>query len=273
METLKQQLTQLQLQAAKAKPADQQTIALEILSTENAIHKQEYSISAKQLERSQLEKNLDNSIVEADMTGIVKSINLNAGGQEYSDYGDSSNAFMTILATGDYRVKAKCNEMNISSLYVDQEMIIYPRSDETKHYKGVVERIDTEPIKENTNQYYYSEGSGESASKYQFYVKFTDVMDLMLGQHVVLMPDLGFEEKDGLWIPQYYVVEDINETYVWSCDENNRMEKRPVTIASVDDTGREYQIGSGLTEKDYIAFPDDMIEEGMEAVLPENMLQ
>ena len=34
---------------------------------------------------------------------------------------------------------------------------------------------------------------------------------------------------------------------------------------------QEYQILDGLTENDYIAFPDELTQEGMEAILPDSM--
>lgn len=52
-------------------------------------------------------KNVDNAVVYSDIDGIVKSINSDSSGSGDSyNYGSSgSNAFMTILATGDYRIK------------------------------------------------------------------------------------------------------------------------------------------------------------------------
>ncbi len=64
------------------------------------------------------------AVVYSDIDGIIKSINSDSSGSGDSyNYGSSgSNAFMTILATGDYRIKGTCNEMNIYSLYVGEQM-------------------------------------------------------------------------------------------------------------------------------------------------------
>ena len=209
LQTMNQQLNELNVQASKAK---------EILSAQNSIHKQEYNISVKQLERAQLEKNVDNAVVYSDIDGIVKSINSDSSGSGDSyNYGSSgSNAFMTILATGDYRIKGTCNEMNIYSLYVGEQMVIRPRADE-----------DTRET----------------------------------------------EEKTGLWIPNYYVVSDdeTNTYYVWSCDDNQKVCKKEISVGEIDEEMLEYQILDGLTEDDYIAFPDELTQEGMEAILPDSM--
>ena len=136
LQTMNQQLNELNVQASKAKESEKQAYNLQILSAQNSIHKQEYNISVKQLERAQLEKNVDNAVVYSDIDGIIKSINSDSSGSGDSyNYGSSgSNAFMTILATGDYRIKGTCNEMNIYSLYVGEQMVIRPRADEDKIY-------------------------------------------------------------------------------------------------------------------------------------------
>lgn len=275
LQTMNQQLNELNVQASKAKESEKQAYNLQILSAQNSIHKQEYNISVKQLERAQLEKNVDNAVVYSDIDGIVKSINSDSSGSGDSyNYGSSgSNAFMTILATGDYRIKGTCNEMNIYSLYVGEQMVIRPRADEDKIYTGVVSKIETEPATDNNNNNGYSDSSAES-SKYHFYVTVNEAMDLMLGQHVIMEEDTGeTEEKTGLWIPNYYVVSDdeTNTYYVWSCDDNQKVCKKEISVGEIDEEMLEYQILDGLTEDDYIAFPDELTQEGMEAILPDSM--
>ena len=251
LQTMNQQLNELNVQASKAKESEKQAYNLQILSAQNSIHKQEYNISVKQLERAQLEKN----------------------GDSYNYGSSGSNAFMTILATGDYRIKGTCNEMNIYNLYVGEQMVIRPRADEDKIYTGVVSKIETEPATDNNNNNGYSDSSAES-SKYHFYVTVNEAMDLMLGQHVIMEEDTGeTEEKTGLWIPNYYVVSDdeTNTYYVWSCDDNQKVCKKEISVGEIDEEMLEYQILDGLTENDYIAFPDELTQEGMEAILPDSM--
>lgn len=268
LQTMNQQLNELNTQAAKAKESEKQAYNLQILSAQNSIHKQEYNISVKQLERAQLEKNIDNAVVYADIEGVVKTINSSSSSSSSYD-SSTSDAFMTILATGEYRIKGTCNEMNIYSLYVGEKMVIHPRADEEKTYTGEVTKIETEAATDtNTNN--YSDSSGET-TKYHFYVKIDNGMDLMLGQHVIMEEDTGdTKEKTGLWIPSYYVVQDEDSYYVWSCNDKKRVCKKEVSIGETDDEAMEYQIADGLTKDDYIAYPDELTQEGMEAVLPDS---
>lgn len=54
--------------------------------------------------------------------------------------------------------------------------------------------------------------------------------------------------------------------YVWAADSRNKLEKRPVKLGEYDEALGAYEILSGLTEDDYIAFPMEGLYEGVTAV-------
>ena len=176
LENMENRLSTLQKKAAAAKPEEVQTIQLEILTTENQKKRQEYDNALMELEKSRLEKDMSNAVVFSDMQGIVQSIS--NGGNSNTISGTSDSSFLSILATGDYRIKGSCNELDIWSLSIGDAMLIYPRNGSNKVYTGVVTKIDTEPLKENSSG--YSVQSGESSSKYTFYVTLNENMDLLL---------------------------------------------------------------------------------------------
>lgn len=55
-------------------------------------------------------------------------------------------------------------------------------------------------------------------------------------------------------------------TYVWAANDKNKLEKRKVELGEYDEATGEYEILSGLTEDDYIAFPMDGLYEGVTTV-------
>ena len=165
---------------------------------------------------------------------------------------------MTIIATGNYRIKGKANEQNIRTLYEGEPVLIHSRLDETQTWTGTISKIDTEPASDENNDMYYSGPSGsESSSNYNFYVELDDAAaDLILGQHVYLEPDAGqAQTKEGLWLMEGYFVFDGDTAYAWVKNEKERLEKREVTLGEYDSELAEYQIVSGLTAEDYIAWP------------------
>ena len=50
-----------------------------------------------------------------------------------------------------------------------------------------------------------------------------------------------------------------------------KKQERDKCWMEIDEEMLEYQILDGLTENDYIAFPDELTQEGMEAILPDSM--
>ncbi len=60
------------------------------------------------------------------------------------------------------------------------------------------------------------------------------------------------------------------EAYVWVANEKNRLEKRYVELGRYDAALDEYEILSGLTEDDYVAWPMPGLYEGITTVTSED---
>ena len=205
----------------------------------------------------------------SEIDGVVKSIN-NAEDDNAASYGsDSSDAYMTLLSTGSYRIKGTINEQNRTALNEGDAVIIHSRVDENQTWTGTVSSIDLEhPENGNSDNGYYMSSSSSndttSSNSYPFYVELDSDDDLMLGQHVYLEKDEGqLENREGLWLTSYYIVqEDGQDPYVWTAGKHDKIEKRKVTLGEYDEKLDQYQITDGLTEDDYIAYPEDSIVEG-----------
>ena len=266
IEDMKVQIQELTKQKEKANAREQLTLSIEILSLENSIKQEEFNIKSKTAEIERMKESLDNSVVYATLSGIVQSINKpsdNSNGYDYDyNYNEgSSGAFMTILETSDYRIKGSINEQNVWTLPVGSDVIVRSRVNETT-WTGYIDSIDTENPSSGNDNYYY-EGSGESTTSYPFYVHLYDSEGLMMGQHVTIEPDFGqTETKEGIWLPADFIVDADTSPYVFAEGSDERLEKRSVTLGEFDDMLYEYQIVSGLTADDYIAFPEEGMAEG-----------
>jgi len=105
--------------------------------------------------------------------------------------------------------------------------------------------------------------SESSSSSYAFYVELDHSEGLILGQHVYLEPDLGQEEeKTGLWLEDYYVIQENDKAYVWMANTANVIEKHEITLGEYDEELMKYEVTDGLDAEDYIAYPMDTIQEG-----------
>jgi HlyD family secretion protein len=211
------------------------------------------------------------------MSGVVKKINTSLGSstggeEDDSTYDDGSgdNVYMTILALGDYRVKGKVSESNVWSLNEGDPVIVRSRVDENQTWKGSISEVktdqnaDSETSESSDSDYDYGDNSGESASKYNFYVKLDDDTGLMMGQHVLIEVDNGQdEEKEGIWLNSAYLHIDGEDFYVWAANSRDRLNLRKVTVGEYDEALDEYEIVKGLSIKDYIASDSEDLHENM----------
>lgn len=243
----------------------------QIQSYEAQVKQEEYNLKTKELELRALEDKVDNSIVYAEMSGIIQTINdpVSTPPNDYYYYdpgSSSSSAYITILALGDFRVMGHINEQNIRDLEIGGEVLIRSRLDSEATWKGLVDYVDIEnPVSGNDGGYYgVADDTMTTSTKYPFYISIEDTEGLMLGQHVYIEPDIAVEE-DGLWLMEYYILTDEDGTaWVWAANqEKDKIEKRIVTLGGYDTDTNRFEIVDGLTPDDEIAWPADFIRAGM----------
>ena len=258
--TLENQKDDLEDEKKKASEDEQYSYTVQIQAVELQIKTQEYNSDTKQQEIDKLEDSINNAEVFSEVEGVVREVNETPA----TDANGQPKPFITILSSGEFRVKGTISELNIGSLYQGQAVTVHSRVDESV-WQGVVDTIETEPTSDQNNGgvVYYGVDSGQQSSKYNFYVTLSSWDGLILGQHVYIQPDLGMDAvPEGLWLPAFYIVRDENGSYVWAQNENNALEKRSVILGEYDTDDDRYQIESGLTEEDYIATPEEDLKEG-----------
>ena len=272
------QITQLEKERAKVKDDEKLSYTTQIMTTQNNIKRYQYEMKSKQAEMESLKKQIANADVTSPIQGIIKTISSNTGSDDSSSDTSSgmnsdsedSSAYMTIMATGEYRIKGKINEQIMSEIQEGMNMIAYSRVDETQTWKGTLTTIDKESNSSNSSSATSYGDTGDSSltssSSYPFYVDLESSDGLMLGQHVYLMADNGQEDQeDGLWLEDYYFITDEDgavTNYVWAVDANDKLEKREVTLGDFNDETFKYEVLDGLTVDDYIAFPGEDCVEG-----------
>ena len=279
---LTDQIATLEKEKKQASKDNQLSYTIQIETNKMNLKKNEYDQISKEAEIAKLENATVNTEVRSEIDGVIQKIDTSKMTTEdgdvlsdsysdgmMSDSGEDNDAFITILSTGAYRVKGQINELEAQSLLEGEPMIIRSRVDNDQTWSGILTEIDREnAVSDNSSMYYYGMMSGNSqtsSSSYPFYVDLASSEGLMLGQHVYIERDNGQnEQKTGLWLSEFYIVDaDTDAPYIWAADENNRLEKRSVTLGSYDPEMCEYEIAEGLDRSDYIAFPDDEYKEGV----------
>lgn len=180
------QINQLNSQMAAA-PADQKLEYSSQLTDLNSQLKQlQLNKKIKQAEIDNLNKKVSDSVVTSKIDGVVKKINNSS---------DSTGAFMTILSTDQYRVKASVDENNVSSLSEGQSVVIHSRTNQDQTWTGKIAQIrkdTTENASSSDDSSYLTDGSSDSetqtATKYPVYITLDSSDGLLIGQHVYVEP-------------------------------------------------------------------------------------
>ena len=284
--SLTEQIATLEKEKKQAAQDNQLSYTIEIETNKMNLKKNEYSQKSKQDEIDKLQSATGNTEVRSSIDGVIQKIDTSkltsddnssvddsAGDSDMSYSSDSSsggNAFITILSTGAYRIKGTVNEMNVQNIIEGDPVIIRSRVDSSQTWKGTMGTIDRESAtsSNSSSSFGMMDSSGDSqtsTSTYPFYVNLDSSDGLMLGQHVYIEMDEGQDtQKTGVWISEAYIVDaDTDSPYVWAADQDDKLEKRNVILGQYDEELGEYEIADGLTKDDSIAFPSDVLEEGM----------
>ncbi|MBQ1388761.1 MAG: biotin/lipoyl-binding protein [Clostridia bacterium] len=217
-----------------------------------SLKKAEYSLSTLEKTITQTENSIKNAVVKSSADGTVKSV------------GDpTGDSYITIVSLGDFRINATVSENHIQDFFVDEEITIRSRMDETLTWKGKVTSIETsKPIKSSANDTIIA-GQIQQPTRYPVYIAIENSSGLLMGQHVTV--EEYVEETiapNALFLPDSFVMDADTSPSVW-VEENGIITKRSITLGEYDDKRFGYEVTGGLTEDDYIAYPDYYIEEGM----------
>jgi len=254
IENYKSQIEDLKKDEAKAWGSDKLQYTIQIQSLQVDLKEAELNLTAKEKEVAQTESMLTNVTVVSPVTGRVTGVNENG----YDNYGNPL-AYITIQQAGSFRIKGTLGELQRGGIMEGTRMKIVSRTDETVFWYGTVTLVDYESPSQGNDNNIYIGGVMDpmsSSSKYPFYVELESSEGLLLGQHVYLEVDTGEEESSVLSIGSAFICYDEDGTaYVWA-ERNGRLEKRGVVTGEYNYMLDTVEILQGLTESDYIAFPD-----------------
>lgn len=263
---LKNQIEQLEKEKKDASDEEKLSYTTQIQTAQTDIKKAEYEKKSKSVEIEQMKTQIENATVASEIKGVVKSIN---NGESQDMTGGESQALMTILATGDFRVKGKVNEQNLSAIAEGEPAIVRSRVDDKKIWNGTFGKIDVDnPAASNNNGMYgmgMSDGSSDqsASTSYYFYVTLESSDGLLLGQHVYIEMNAGQEEqKEGVWLDASFIADLDSKPYVWADNGKEKLEKRSVILGEFDEEMNQYEIKDGLGKKDAVAFPQENLKEG-----------
>ena len=150
---------------------------------------------------------------------------------------------------GGYTLVGSISELNRDKLAIGSEVNITDYRNGTA-CMGTVQSIGDYPV--STGGYYYGDGN-PNASSYPFTVFVDESEDLVPGYYVDMQYSLT-DSVEGIYLAKPFVRTEKGRSYVYVRGENGRLEQRDVVTGKIV-WGNYYQILSGVTAEDYVAFP------------------
>ena len=263
IENYKDQIADLEKQRNRVAESSKLQYTVQIQSLQVDLKEAELNLKSKEQAVAQSENVLQNAEVKSPVTGRVQEINENGT----DNYGNPK-AYITIQQSGSYRVKGTLGELQRGSIMEGTRIRVTSRTDESIYWLGTVSLVDYEnPSQGNDNNMYYGMSTDEmtSSSKYPFYIELDNTDGLILGQHVYLEVETEEGEETGIPVSMAFICyNDDGSAYVWAEGNRGKLEKRAVTVGSINDMMGTVNITEGLSEEDYIAFPDpELCKEGV----------
>ena len=255
IENYKEQIKDLEKDRDRVGAAAKLQYTIEIQSISVDLKEAELNVKAKETEVKRSEELLENAVVVSPVTGRVQSISENGT----DNYGNPL-PYITIQQAGSYRVKGILGELQRGGIMEGVRLKITSRTDESQCWYGAVSLIDYENPSQGSNyDMYYGNSADEmtASSKYPFYVELESTEGLILGQHVYMELDAGEEETPAgpAVSSAFFCYNEDGTMYVWA-ENKGKLEKRSVTVGEYNPMTDTYEILEGLTEADFIAFPD-----------------
>ena len=254
IESYTEQIADLEKTRDRVAESQKLQYTIQIQSLQVDLKEAELKLKAKEAEVAQSQNILENATVVAPVSGRIQSISENGT----DNYGNPL-PYISIQQAGSYRVKGVLGELQRGGIMEGDRIRIVSRTDESVFWMGTVSLVDYEsPYQGSQNDMYYGMMPDEmsSSSRYPFYVELDSTDGLLLGQHVYMEKYTEEDAFTGVSISSAFVcyAED-GSNYVWA-ENKGKLEMRTVVIGEYNMMTDTYQILEGLTEDDYIAFPD-----------------
>ncbi len=219
------------------------------------IKEKKQEITGLQLDLKQAQLNLDkskrsleNSTVVSTVDGQVRSLT------DLETALANSQPFMVVTGQQQYYVSAILNENLLGSVHVGDTVDVNSWAS-GQQYTAQIVAISDYPT---DNSWWYDGISNPNSSNYEFTAVLLDPDDnIRTGSGVDVTLSVGAEEIDStvLYLPRSHYREDDAGCYVMKAGKNNRLVKQYVELGKSIWGGECYEIKSGLTAEDFIAFP------------------
>ena len=206
------------------------------------IKEQKEKLKLAESEYNIVQRELGDGNVYAQIDGKVVSLLTEEEARE------RKQPFVKVSGGGGFYIEGSVSELEKAALKIGQEVTVNDWNTGNM-YTGEVVSIGDFPT-ENDN---WNGMGNPTASYYPFKAFVSEEADLEAGSHVSMSYSAAAAEN-GIYLEKPFVRTEKGSSYVYVRDADGKLEKRTVRVGKVL-WGSYYEILSGLSEEDYLAFP------------------
>lgn len=213
-----------------------------IIDKEKEISEIDLDIKKARNEYKKLKNELNNTVVYSKYDGIVKKV------LSLDDDEINSKPVIVVSSGGGFNIQGRVGEFDLYNIHIGQEVNVQSYEKGTMAV-GKITQISEYP----TSSTYYMGGGNNNVSYYPYIVSVSEDEEFKEGEYVSL--NIVQEEKstNSFFLLGAFVLPENGKNYVYIVGENNKLEKREVSIGK--NMQGMLEIKSGITKKDRIAFP------------------
>ena len=206
------------------------------------IKEQNEALKMAESEYAIMERELGDGNVRAEVDGKVVSVLTEEQAK------DEYLPLVKVSGGGGYYIEGSVSELDKETLQLGQEVSVNDWNS-GEFYTGEVVSIGDFPS-DRTN---WNGMGNPTVSYYPFRVFVAEDADLQTGSYVSMSYSTNTAEQ-GVYLEKAFVRMEKGNAYVYVQGANGRLEKRRVRLGKVL-WGNYYEILSGLSEEEYVAFP------------------
>ena len=206
------------------------------------------------LEKSKL--SLENSTVRSTIDGVVRTLT------DEETATQNGQPFLVVSGQGQYTVHGTISESLLTSVHVGD--VVSAMSYETgMTYSATITEISDYPLEGG-----YSGNGNPNDSTYEFTAVLDNSDDITDGMYLEITLNVNQSSTDAIYLYAPYIREDEGGSYVMKAGIDNRLYKQYVQLGRSIYGGQYFEVLSGVTFEDYIAFPyGNDVEEGVRVVV------
>lgn len=208
---------------------------------EQEIIEKDLALRMAQVELKRMQTELGDGTVYAELDGVVLGIN------DPEDAYLNGEAVLKVSGGGGYCIEGAISELSLDDAMIGRAVTVTSWNNGMT-YDGVIAEVSDIPTASGG----WSDGN-MNVSYYPFTVVVDETAELMDGEYVD-MQLAGESGSEAFYLEKPYILQENGKSYVYALGENDRLEKREISIGK-DLWGSYYEIYGGVTAEDLIAFP------------------